>query len=287
MSEKIVSLNPPQLQVLSWVRDGCPDGVYNDWSHRNSARTLHNRGLVVVKGRGASWSAMITDLGVHYLDHRTYQSDDLSPTEIIVEEGNESSAVIPLTPPPTLQAPATPKKHLSPTPKVPGPLDQMMAALHEADGHRILVSSAEESRYRQLAGAAKRFGRIPDGMRITVAWAESRQSSVTLEHLPAWQTKILESLPVPHHLYDPSSVVVALTDSETFQVTGEPRKRALRLAEAIVTHASERGMAPKALLNGRTGVKGQSFSETKDFMNESNQESGAPGIDRCSMVFRR
>lgn len=287
MSEKIVSLNPPQLQVLSWVRDGCPDGVYNDWSHRNSARTLHNRGLVVVKGRGASWSAMITDPGVHYPDHRTYQSDDLSPTEIIVEEGNESSAVIPLTPPPTLQAPATPKKHISPTPKVPGPLDRMMAALHEADGHRILVSSAEGSRYRQLAGAAKRFGRIPDGMRITVAWAESRQSSVTLEQLPACQTKILESLPVPHHLYDPSSVVVALTDSETFQVTGEPRKRALRLAEAIVTHASERGMAPKALLNGRTGVKGQSFSETKDFMNESNQESGAPGIDRCSMVFRR
>lgn len=43
MSEKVVSLNPSQLQVLSWVRDGCPDGVYKDWSHRISAGTLHSR----------------------------------------------------------------------------------------------------------------------------------------------------------------------------------------------------------------------------------------------------
>ena len=63
MSEKIVSLNPPQLHVLSRIRDGCPAGVYNDWSHRISASTLHNRGLAVVKGRGASWSATITDPG--------------------------------------------------------------------------------------------------------------------------------------------------------------------------------------------------------------------------------
>lgn len=249
MSEKFVSLNSPQLQVLSWVSDGCPGGVYYDWSHRISARTLHNRGLVVVKGRGASWSATITDLGVHYLDHRTYQSDDLSLAEIIIEEGHEASAAIPLTPPPTLQVSATPKKSIAPKPKMPGPMDQMMSALHEADGHRLLVSSAQESRYRQLAAAAKRFGRIPDGLQITFTFAEDRQRTVTLEQLPAWQTKTLESLPVPHHLYDPSSVVVALTDSETFQVSGEPRKRALRLAEAVVTHAREHGMELQALLN--------------------------------------
>lgn len=249
MSEKIVSLNPPQLQVLSWVRDGCPDGVYNDWSHRISARTLHNRGLVVIKGRGASWSATITDSGVHYLDRRTNQSDNLRPTEISNEESIDSSAAIPLTPPPLLRAAHNPRKSIEPKPKMPGPMDQMMAALHEADDHRILLASAEESRYRQLAGAAKRFGRIPDGMRITVVWAGNGQYAVTLEQLPAWQTKTLEPLHVPQHLHNPSSVVVALTDSETFQVTGEPRERALRLAEAVVTHARERGVVTKALLN--------------------------------------
>lgn len=137
MSEKFVSLNPPQLQVLSWVRNGCPDGVYNDWSHRISARRLHNRGLVVAKGRGASWSATITDPGVHYVDHGTYGSDDASPTEIANEEGNQTSVAIQPTPSTTLQASATPQKRKSPQPKMPGPVDQMMAALHEADGHRL------------------------------------------------------------------------------------------------------------------------------------------------------
>jgi hypothetical protein len=37
-----------------------------------------------------------------------------------------------------------------------------MAPLKEVEGHRIEVPSRDESRYRQLAGAAKRFRRVPE-----------------------------------------------------------------------------------------------------------------------------
>lgn len=59
-------------------------------------------------------------------------------------------------------------------------MDEMMTTLQEADSHRIVVSSSEEARYRQLSGLAKRFGRIPEGMQITVTRSRDRQSTVTL-----------------------------------------------------------------------------------------------------------
>lgn len=203
----------------------------------------------MVKGRGVAWSATITAHGVQYLDHGTFQPDDVNPAETAADEGKKSPVSALPTSEPILQSSATAQKRISPKAKMPGPVDQMMAALHEAEGHRLLIASAKESRYRQLGGAAKRFGRIPDGMQITFTWAENGQSAVTLEPLPAWQTKILEPIPVPQHLHDPSNIVVALTESDTFRVVGNPRKRALRLAEAIVSQAEERGMVLDALLN--------------------------------------
>lgn len=249
MSDKNASLNPPQMQLLSWVREGCPDGVYNDWSHRISARALHNRGFIVVKGRGAAWFAMITANGLQLLDHDTFQPDTVNPTESTTDKGKQSPVSTLPTSEPILQSSVTTQKSISPKTKMPGPMDQMMAALHEAEGHRLLIASAHESRYRQLAGAAKRFGRIPDGMQISFTWTENRQYALALEPLPAWQTKVLEPIPVPRHLHDPSSIVVALMESDTFRVVGSPRKRALRLAEAIVSQAQERGMVLDVLLN--------------------------------------
>ncbi|PRB08699.1 hypothetical protein [Microbacterium sp. MYb62] len=62
-------LNQSQVDVLKWVADGCPDGVYTDgWQHRIVARALHNRGLVSVAGKGASWRATLTKAGRVWLD---------------------------------------------------------------------------------------------------------------------------------------------------------------------------------------------------------------------------
>jgi hypothetical protein len=45
------------------VADGCPDGVWNDFSYKHVAYALADRGLVTVVRRRRSWQAAVTDDG--------------------------------------------------------------------------------------------------------------------------------------------------------------------------------------------------------------------------------
>lgn len=53
-----------QFDLLEWVSNGCPGGVYEGSSHRVSARGLHNRGFITVVGKDKSWTSQITPEGV-------------------------------------------------------------------------------------------------------------------------------------------------------------------------------------------------------------------------------
>lgn len=66
MSKGPVQLNQKQIEVLEWVRGGCPDGVFTDYQHRVVARALENRGLITISGKGATWAAETTEAGQHW-----------------------------------------------------------------------------------------------------------------------------------------------------------------------------------------------------------------------------
>ncbi|MDT0181462.1 helix-turn-helix domain-containing protein [Microbacterium sp. ARD31] len=61
----LIQLNPAQTEVLAWIVEGCPSGVYPDdsFGHRITARALKNRGLVEISGHGESWRATPTERG--------------------------------------------------------------------------------------------------------------------------------------------------------------------------------------------------------------------------------
>lgn len=61
-------LTVAQFDLLRWIADGCPEGIYEGGAHRVSARALHNRGLVRVSGQGSTWTASITPAGKSRLD---------------------------------------------------------------------------------------------------------------------------------------------------------------------------------------------------------------------------
>lgn len=67
-------VNDRQLEVLRWIADSCPAGKWpeDDFSHRTSAVALKSRGLVTIKGRSRTWSAAVTEVGTHYLEHGAY-----------------------------------------------------------------------------------------------------------------------------------------------------------------------------------------------------------------------
>lgn len=175
-------LNAMQLEVLAWVRDGAPDGVYEGFGHRVVARALHNRGLVTVAGHGPSWQARIRDDGLHYLQHGRYPGGPqarMPPAEDPLPAGSPQSE--PASSQPESPAPV----RLEKKPARVGPTDAMMNALISAERKRIEIDPAEYDRYRQLAGVAKRFKKIPDGMQVTVDRDYRTQSAwVALESLP-------------------------------------------------------------------------------------------------------
>ena len=46
-------LNPKQIQVMEWIRNGCPEGVYDSgYEHRISAGVLERRGLEKQRSEG-------------------------------------------------------------------------------------------------------------------------------------------------------------------------------------------------------------------------------------------
>jgi hypothetical protein len=129
-----------------------------------------------------------------------------------------------------------------------------MQSLREATDHRILVPTEKEPRYRGLVAAAKRHGRIPDGMQVSIEYTRHDNNyfvAVTLEPLPEWQTKLLAPVPVTEKLAEPSDVVRACMDLEEFSVDGKPRERAFRLLDALVNGARESGVAVSLESNSR------------------------------------
>ena len=54
------------LEVLQWVADGCPDGVWQDFAYKHTAYALAERRLMTVDQRRGSWRAAVTDGGRFY-----------------------------------------------------------------------------------------------------------------------------------------------------------------------------------------------------------------------------
>lgn len=69
-----------QLGLLRWSAVGCPDVMMSGVSHRISAASLRNRGLVEISGRGPTWSARVTRAGTEYLE-RAASSDPPVPRQ--------------------------------------------------------------------------------------------------------------------------------------------------------------------------------------------------------------
>jgi hypothetical protein len=223
-------LNDLQLEILTWVRNGTPDGVYEDYRPRIVARALDHRGLVEVSGHGQSWQATLTADGAHYLEHGDYPPN---PDRLAPAAQPEKPAA---APPPRQKAEPRPRK----APRV-GPTDAMMTALAAAADHRIEIEYDQTHRYRQLALTAERFKKIPDGMQVTISSDyRSRTAHVALEPLPEWRTRILAPIPVPVVLRDPSDIVTALQARDDLDIRAAEKKRALRLVQALVSEARRR-----------------------------------------------
>lgn len=250
------TLTVGQYKVLEWVGAGCPPGSYDDdgYAHRISARALQSRGLVTIKGRGATWTATITTAGTEFLANPvvpdelrarrpakqrtgTLQrpigksaSDPLSTADSADRSG-------PDTPPQQASKPA-----LSVEPE--GDATSALIARVLAEGRVEYDEKNDDVGYERLVADSMRsparpFGKKLETVRIGNYWDGQRAVQMT-EHFPDHVQA--RPVPVSPHVgrYDPA--VRTLLKNKNWQyVSEEHLTRAGHILQAIAAEAKRRG----------------------------------------------
>lgn len=219
MGKNPAQLNQKQIEVLRWVRDGCPAGTYGDgYEHRIIARALERRGLVSINGRGPTWSAAITDKGIKW--------QDAPPAEILPGETE---------------------------------VDQLIAQVITAEGRLVLPDDREsEKTHERLVRMSLKSPVRPRGKKLemisTGQWGHGPKAVILAEHFD----DLVEPVPVaiPEHFARHHPAVRAfMKDKEWQYVTADHVPRAARILQAIATEAGKRkidALIPADAMKGLT-----------------------------------
>ncbi|MFD3596364.1 hypothetical protein ACFWU5_26890 [Nocardia sp. NPDC058640] len=206
MSKVPVRLNQKQIDVLEWVRGGCPDGVFADHQHRVVARALERRGLITISGKGSTWAAAITEAG------RQWQSADVVPDDSEVDQliarvlAAEGRLVLEL-------------------------------GREAADAHRLLVD-------RSLKSSARPKGKKLEVIRIG-GFGSDEHAIVLTEHFDDLVEPRAVPVPERIAKFHPA-VRAFLDDKDWQYVSSEHIPRAARILQALAIEAAERGIDAKA-----------------------------------------
>lgn len=233
-------LNEAQEAVLRWIGDGCPDGVYEGYSHRVSAAALRTRGLVHIQGRGANWRAELTATGAAYQNRLKTSPPLVEPAAL---------------PPATQSAKPAPKPKPKPKPRRVGPTEQLMRDLVAAGGVLRVPRwrNQGDPDYGQLVRAAELWDKVPGGKRIETEWVEGGQTEIRLVDAP--EGSVIEAKPVsvPARLTKPHPVARQYRgDTAHHRVSRASLSRCARIIHALATECERRGYEMK---NGRREPK--------------------------------
>ncbi|WP_176482066.1 hypothetical protein [Streptomyces albidoflavus] len=197
-------LNERQRDVLDWVGQGCPEGVWPDSTHKVSAQALQSRGLIKVTKRRGHWNAQLTDRGRQCLadgDTTTVQKVRTNYTDQLLEELRANNNIL-----------------IKPV---------------ESGPHAVNWASR--------VSAARQSGKIPHTQEIR-GKQTYRGYEIKLVDIPAWRLAELTPVPVPARLTCLHSVVTALQNqAQIMGLTTPVQVRALRIVQAHITAAESQG----------------------------------------------
>jgi len=222
-------LNERQVEVLRWVADGSPGGVWEDFSYKRTAYALAERGLVVVERRRSFWHATVTDDGRYYLEHGTYRSEKARD--------------------PGRRARATPSKPVAGSSSAAARTIDAASLLAEVEAAggviRIPVPEASvRGAYRRAISAAITKSLVPDGYGLRHTGRDRGDLVIRLVRLvdePERPTPLLQ-VPVPTDLDVCHPVVRALREAQDLlDVSDEAKSRALMIIQAIADECDRRG----------------------------------------------
>lgn len=228
--ERRLVLNGTQVRVLSWIRAGCPDGVYEfGYSHRLSARALESRGLVKISGHGESWTVRLTDAGRDWKPGTT-----LKP---------------PVGSSPCLPGRSAQRKRPAPSkaPAVPRlSAEELFAQVFDAGGVIRFDSDVDRESYEATIRASMRSPVRPHAKRLVFAFVGDRMKRKYEVRFTDYFEDLVEvrSFDVPAHSGRFHPLVRAYRDTEDWQyVSRDHLPRACRILQAIIKEAEGLGWA--------------------------------------------
>jgi hypothetical protein len=247
---KRLRLNPRQLDVLTWIAEGHPEGVMKDFTYKTVGLALQSRRLVTVSKRRGVWSALLTSDGSYYLEHSDYPDGTVAPgsrarpkPKQIDGDGLGSA----LRTSAATDDRDRPSRKAPPPPKTLAPTEQLIADLLANDGE-VRIGHLDAAKYEARVSAAIRFGKVPEGMQlVTEGDRWSREYVVRLRDAPSWLNAVLEPVQIPATLRSPHPLVAALQQPNQLRgIDRSARQRVLLMVQALAVESSRRGYSLKA-----------------------------------------
>ncbi|MGD1255350.1 hypothetical protein ACKUT9_14000 [Mycobacterium seoulense] len=207
-----------QVEVLQWISEGCPDGVWPDFTYKTTAYALAARNLVKVDRHRKRWSATITKDGEFYLAHGHYSTD-------LASAGAKSA---------TTEIGA----------KTDDSVGNLLAELTSGDGQVIVASPSEpqRARYRRAIRRLITGHQIPEG--FVLRHTGRSHGDLTIRLVREADQPRSEPAPrvlVPQATNEVSAEVRELGCRVRMAVTEASIERALRILQAIANECATRG----------------------------------------------
>lgn len=205
-----------QVEVLQWVADGCPAGVWRDFTYKTTAYALAARGLLSVVRRRHQWSATLTDDGRFYLQHGRYPS-----------------APDPAGHPPTSETGSAADDFAA----------HLLAQLTQGAGQIIVRSPSDRERasYRRAIHLLITGHRLPEGFVLRHTRRDHGDLTIRLTPRAADPRPAPPQVSVPPSTAAVSPEVRALASRVRLAVTEPTRERAARILQAIAEQCAARG----------------------------------------------
>jgi hypothetical protein len=228
------TLTEAQVDLLRWVAQGCPPGVYEDQFHRISAAALRRRGLIRTAGRGSHWRAHITDSGAEYLaqaegpDPPAPRQANTSVTQQLVEEVIDAGGSL----------------------RVPMPRWGDPAAID----------------YERRARLAEVHDKVPAGKRLAVSVVSAEELEIELVDAPGHLPRDTpEQIEVPRKVgrYHPAARAFKEA-SERHEVSRGQVSRATRIVHVIAREGERRGWSVEVPPSSPNAYGRETWAASKD-----------------------
>ena len=217
MGRNTAWLSEKQVGVLDWIKDGCPsNGPEVEYGRRITARALHRRGLVTIKGSGASWTASITKPGLAWQEaHPEAKLGEAQVDDLI---GRVQAADGRL--------------------ELPGGRDIETA-------YKELVRISDQSPTRPKGWRLK--------LHNAGSWADPRHEVVLVRHFDDLVEAV--PVPVPRHVarYHPT-IRAFLSEKKSHEVRKAYLDRAAHILQALADEAPRRGLTVLSAEQARSVV---------------------------------